>query len=353
MQLVKLTRSQFVIGDSLDACREALHAEKPDPRMHLLERLNIDFLAQNSIVPAARSIAKVKVSGRLPSLHVNFSDSKYKTLMRLIDVALPRLEDDESKASGVTQRISGQRFQPGAGLFKSGEDEYIVDDNESIKGKEDELYEDALQAVKQVSTDNTLQKSVLIPLFLQHQFELSFEVDSLRATMLRSVDDGSEKMLGDLNLSHFALNIRMAKFEMKVDVGLRAINVTSSPPDLKPVQLISTESDADTNVDLMQVAYRRVQKASPDFLTKYDGYNQSVDVDLSTFNFRAVPEHVLALYDYIMSTFVPSKNGSASQAEDKSSVIEPAPSGETQPEPAEDKIRVRAKLASFQGWGFS
>ena len=125
--------------------------------MHLLERLNIDFLAQNSIVPAARSIAKLKVSGRLPSLHVNFSDSKYKTLMRLIDVTLPRLDDDDSKASA--QRISGQNFQPAAGLFKSGEEEYVIDDNESIKGKEDEVYEDALQAVKQVRTNDTKKAS--------------------------------------------------------------------------------------------------------------------------------------------------------------------------------------------------
>ena len=28
---------QFVIGDSLDACREALQAEEPDPKLHLLE----------------------------------------------------------------------------------------------------------------------------------------------------------------------------------------------------------------------------------------------------------------------------------------------------------------------------
>ena len=71
--------------------------------------------------------------------------------------------------------------------------------------------------------------------------------------MLRSLDDGSEKMLGDLNLSQFALKFCMAKFEMKVDIGLKAINLTSSPPKLNPVQLISTESDADKNADLMQV----------------------------------------------------------------------------------------------------
>lgn len=38
--------------------------------------------------------------------------------------------------------------------------------------------------------------------------------------MLRSLDDGSEKQLGDLILDRFALKFAMAKYDMKVDVTL-------------------------------------------------------------------------------------------------------------------------------------
>jgi vacuolar protein sorting-associated protein 13A/C len=63
--------------------------------LHLLERTNITFQVQNSIVPKAFSLARIKVHGNLPRLQLNVSDAKYKTLMRLIDVTIPRFDDPE------------------------------------------------------------------------------------------------------------------------------------------------------------------------------------------------------------------------------------------------------------------
>lgn len=127
-----LTASQFVIGPSLDVCLTALQGDTEDRGVHLVERINIDFTVLNSIVPSARSLARMKVSGRLPSLHVNFSDSKYKTLMRLLDVAIPHLGDETAVSSPAPQRdVAPQRptvgFQLSTGLFKDRE--YNVDDD--------------------------------------------------------------------------------------------------------------------------------------------------------------------------------------------------------------------------------
>ncbi|EJD03959.1 vacuolar protein sorting-associated protein vps13 [Fomitiporia mediterranea MF3/22] len=329
---VKLVAAQFVIGDSLDACRSALQAEEPDPRLHLLERVNIDLLAQNSIVPSARSIARLKMSGRLPNLHVNFSDSKYKTLMRLLDVSLPRLDDD-SNASQAGRRDK-PAFQPSVELFGSGQAEYVVDDV-SVKESEEESDASGI-AAKELSD------------IRQHQFELSFRVDSLQATISRTAEDGSERALGNLALDHFLLNFVLAKYEMKVDIDLKAIDLKSSPAGYDPLLLVSTESDTSEGANLMNVAYRRAQKASPDFLTIYDGYDQSVDVTLTTFVVRAVPEHVLSLYDYIMTTFVPSRNGSTTAQVEETSAQGVQPKEEQSSQRSPERIRVRAKLAEFQ-----
>ena len=101
----------------------------------------------------------------------------------------------------------------------------------------------------------------------------------------------------------------------------------------------------------MNIAYRRAQKASPDFLSVYEGYDQSVEIRLTTFVVRAMPEHVIALYDYIMSTFVPNRNGNGSQ-ETQEVPTQESPSAADQasssPNPS-DRIRVRARLAEFQG----
>ena len=116
-----------MIGESLEACRAALQSEKPDPKLHLLERVNIDLKAQNSIVPSARSLARMKMSGRLPNLHINFSDSKYKTLMRLLDVTIPRLGDEKRQAS-PRQKEAVLPFQAPSGFFGTDQSEYVVDD---------------------------------------------------------------------------------------------------------------------------------------------------------------------------------------------------------------------------------
>ncbi|KAI5124698.1 hypothetical protein M0805_004304 [Coniferiporia weirii] len=319
---VKLIAAQFVVGESLEACRAALQSQDPDPKSHLLERVNIDLTAQNSIVPSARSIARMKMSGRLPNLHINFSDSKYKTLLRMIDVTLPRLGDESEKAIAPSPP---QQIQTQA-LFGLGQLEYVIDDDVDKGSIEDR------------------------PNDRQHQFELSFQVDSLQASLSRSLEDGSERELGVLQLDRFLLKFALARFELKVDVNLRAINLMSLPVGLDPLHLVSTESGTSEDMNLMNIAYRRVQKVSPDFVTVYDGFDQSVEVKLSTFVFRAVPEHVLPLYDYIMSTFVPNKKNSQTAKEPDQT---PGKSGEdangqaTVQQPG-DRILVRANLVSFQ-----
>jgi vacuolar protein sorting-associated protein 13A/C len=69
------------------------------------------FKAENCIVPKAPNLTRLKVSGELPDLRVNFSgtsiscrctpayrlaDRKYKILMRLVDVAIPHFDGVEA-----------------------------------------------------------------------------------------------------------------------------------------------------------------------------------------------------------------------------------------------------------------
>lgn len=78
----------------------------------------------------------------------------------------------------------------------------------------------------------------------------------------------------------------------------------------------------------MQVHYIRVQPNSPDFDSKYHGFDQTIDIGLSTFVFSASPEPVLALYDFIMATFVPGN--AASPGTPGSEEASPPYPGETQ-----------------------
>lgn len=106
----------------------------------------------------------------------------------------------------------------------------------------------------------------------------------------------------------------------------------------------STFPDSTLTKDLLTVSYVRTQRESPDFLTVRDGVEQVVDVHISTVIFRAAPEPVVALYDFIMNTFVPADPATANSQQRKEQIDTSAVSSSSK-----DKIRVDINLASVQG----
>jgi vacuolar protein sorting-associated protein 13A/C len=131
---------QFIIGDNLQSCRDALTSKNKDT-LHFLEKIDVGLQIYKSIVPAAVNLAQFKVSGTLPTLQVNFSDSKYKALMRLIDVCIPHFEDEqELQKPDMSQPRPSERFH----LFGLSETEYNVDDTD-----EDEYQPDGDSVLKE------------------------------------------------------------------------------------------------------------------------------------------------------------------------------------------------------------
>jgi vacuolar protein sorting-associated protein 13A/C len=115
-------------------------------------------------------------------------------------------------------------------------------------------------------------------------------------------------------------------------------------PNGQDIPFISVPESLTSNKDLLRIAYTRVQKESPEFATIYEGVDQNVDIKVSTLVFRAAPEPVLALYDFIMTTFVPrpdqAQNLSEPRSEQESAVVQ----GDS-----DSKIRVLIKLEGIKG----
>ena len=119
----------------------------------MLERININLQVQNSIVPSAHNLARFKVSGHLPTLQINLSDTKYKSLMRLIDVSIPKFDDDTSApqrpALEKTAKSGAGAFRLPSGIFGSQDRDYDLDsdteDNKQVSKPEeaddDEFFE--------------------------------------------------------------------------------------------------------------------------------------------------------------------------------------------------------------------
>ncbi|CAD6910326.1 unnamed protein product [Tilletia controversa] len=380
---VKLESAQLVMGDDLESCMRGLAEQSEEHRMHLIERINIDFTIHNSIIPKAPNLTKFKITGHLPMLKVNFSDRKYKTLMHMIDVSIPRFSEpeevpthgaqgnghpakpDENGDQGVsTHVVQTQPVRPSGMVRDSsqslaeirqerrsrfasqlrGEDEYLVEHED----------EQDFQDAEDASADkvNVHQKN----------FELHFVVDRLQGSIFKSNTDPKkpEKLLVDAVFEGFMLHLAIFPFHMDVDVGLRSLElvdrivqqdaafkhlITSKTINEAGMKKSST-SGSTIGKDLVRVKYTRVQADSPEFMSVYEGIDQSINVELSTINIMLTRVSVLAVYDWIMTTFVPEGPPPAAEHEGEE-VVDKQKTDETKLEkPRQEKLRVRVKLTS-------
>ncbi|KAK8865949.1 hypothetical protein IAR55_001098 [Kwoniella newhampshirensis] len=349
---LRLESTQLLMGPDVEACMQALEdsSQTSSNELHIVERIGMTFAVQNAIVNAP-NLTRFKIAGDLPELHVNFSDVKYKTLMRFIDVAIPKFGDDDAEEAQAPPLVTTDSR---AHFRKAQVEEYNFDDNRSIistrtaddrddsssvGGKGEHFYE-----ARDGQTES--QKSAL----RQITFEFSFSVGKLQASLFKSTSADTEKPLADAVLEGFGFTFALRKYDMSVDLFLRSVTLAMIEQGSARKPLLSSASegsDSPSDLKLVQVRFNKVQKDSPEFMTRHEGVDMSIDTELSTFKITIAPEPILTLYDFIMTTFVPREQEEVASAARDANGTSP----ETQ-EPAEegstDKLRIRVKLTSAQ-----
>lgn len=126
-----------------------------------------------------------------------------------------------------------------------------------------------------------------------------------------------------------------------------SVSMNVVQPSGQEIQFISTpDLGSLSEKGLLQVSYMRVQKESPEFQTMAEGIDQNVDIKISTLVFRAAPEPVLTLYDFVMTTFVPTSEQAPPPSTLQVANVIDKPTAESSD--VEGKIRVLMKFAGVQ-----
>lgn len=371
--VVKLTSTQLLIGPSIEETKCQLVEKNEDLKMHIVEQINIDFLVQLSILPKAPNLAKLRVSGHLPLLHVTASDTKYKSLMKLIDVAIPKFGDNTAPqseglkrprlASNVSSRsnrstrsqLSGKRHRRQSsdqrrrssqllGFTATKEQAIVLDDID----EDEENFEDATEG----------QGNVQLKL-KQKTFELKFTVDELRGSLYKSDPDGKDPdaLLVELVAQSFEVNYYLRPFDMVANVSLGSVTVDDfvgqPPAEFKSIISSGDVEDKKAHRALVKVNVVRVKKESPEFMSVYEGVETNVNVAITTINVIVTRKTLLTLLDFVLVTFTnPGGNNQSQQkaiTDDGSEVdvaVEP-PDDAPQPQSAA-AIRVKVDLKSIQ-----
>lgn len=367
--IVKLTSTQVLIGPSIEETKSQLVEENEELKLHVVEQINIDFLVQLSILPKAPNLTKLRVSGHLPLLHVTASDTKYKSLMKLIDVAIPKFGGDSAEQqptpnrprvwSNASSRSSRSDSSPKRSRRRSSaqnrrssqllpftatkEQAIVLDDID----EDEDTFEDASDG----------QTNVQLRL-KQKTFELKFTVDELRGSLYKSDPDGvkPDGLLVELVAQSFEVNYYLRPFDMAANVSLGSVTVDdfvgNPPAEFKSIISSGDVEDKKAHRALVKVNVVRVKKESPEFMSVYEGVETNVNVAITTINLIVTRNTLLTLLDFVLVTFTnPGGNNRPQQkaiTDDGSEVdiaVEPPP--ET-PQSTGGAIRVKVDLKSIQ-----
>jgi vacuolar protein sorting-associated protein 13A/C len=343
--LLKLDSTQVLIGPGIEATRAGLDPEHDSAQMHIIERINMDFLIENSIIPKAPDITKTRISGKLPVLQASISDKKYKNLLRLIDVAIPKFDDEKPAMNGSAERPASVKS---SNIDRSKRQSVHLLDKKNAMAiehdSEDEEEDRKEPAVKPEQPANLHQRN----------FELKFTVEKLQASLYRS--DPEEKkpdeLLVELVAEHFHFDFYLRPFDMVAEVVLSSLTVDDhiedDPlPEFK--QIISSKGfKAEEGRDLLTVAFVKVNPESPEFQSTYEGIATNLDVSVSTINLIVTRKTLLTLLDFTLSTFAGGDQQTQQSIESKTKSDEESQiDAELQKSGEADKLRIKAQLMSI------
>jgi vacuolar protein sorting-associated protein 13A/C len=348
---LKLHSTQVLIGPSIEETRAQLEENASSRKFHIVDRINMEFKIEICIVPKASDLTKFRVSGNLPILHASISDAKYKNLMKLIDVAIPKFEDDAPAKQVIEGAKGPSNLKPTTeskgdtdplGRPRSKSFQFSAQEHELVM--EEEGHGDGNEKFEDAPDDKDVKETHIH----QRNFEFKFTVEKLQGSLYRSDPDGkkADQLLVELIAENFDLDFYQEQFEMGADVSLRSLavedHVEENPiPEFRNI-ISSEDVSSDEQKDLFTLKFVKVNKDSPEFQTKYEGIATNLDVEVSTINVIVTRRTLLTLLDFVLITFTnpDQPQDQQTQITEKSDEQEPSPQT-----PAEsDKIRIRAEL---------
>ncbi|KAI4916402.1 uncharacterized protein J4E92_009320 [Alternaria infectoria] len=347
-----LHSTQVLIGPSIEETRAQLEQDSSLKNYHIVDRINMDFKIEICIVPKASDLTKFRVSGNLPVLHASVSDSKYKNLMKLIDVAIPKFDNDGPKKPVIEGAKGPSNLKPTSdakadsdplGRTRSKSFAFAAQEHELVM--EEEGHNDTDEKFADAPEKRDEKKEAHLH---QRNFEFKFTVDKLKGSLYRADPEGrkSDQLLVELIAESFDLDFYQEAFEMAADVRLKSLAVEdhveeSTIPEFKNI-ISSEDVSADEQKDLFTLKFVKVNKESPEFQTKYEGIATNLDVAVSTINLIVTRRTLLTLLDFVLDTFTNPGQPQNQQAQITDKETEQAVAVQNQAEP--DKIRIRAEM---------
>ena len=356
--LLKLDSTQVLIGPGIQATKDQLHTKDDSKSLHIIDRINMDFVLETSIIPKATDLTKTRISGHLPVLHASISDKKYKNLMKMIDIAIPKFESDEPLDGKTKAPVKRTKSSP---ADKSRAEEALGRPrSKSISAQAHQ------ELVMEDESDNESEKKSKRPAkraeeegvsLHQRNFEFKFTVDKLQGSLYRSDPEERkpDQLLVELVAEHFHLDFYLRPYDMVAEVLLKSLYVEDyieEDPSPEFKQIISSQDyGVKDGRDLFNVKFVKVNQDSPEFVSTFEGIATNLDVSISTLNLVVTRKTLLTLLDFVLITFASPDSSTDTQniSENEGDASQGETRGEkdnttTKSSDNSDKIRIKVDL---------
>ncbi|KAI8639786.1 hypothetical protein BD408DRAFT_476983 [Parasitella parasitica] len=338
---LQLSQTKVLIGSNTKECLWQLqdHPSQSGVDARFIERIDMSFLIELCILPGKTEFTKMKVSGHLPLLSINLSDSKYKTLMRIVDFMVPKSDDDSDDDSDDSPQTAKRPQLQEAAHSSTGN---VI--TEHFWGSRDDqalLLDDGSDLASIDSRCDTpttfASQGATIASSKVEQFKLTFHVDKVSASIYETsaIDAIQETLLCEILLESFELVVLTRPDDLLVDVSLKALSVADKMEHEGDFHYLVTSDIIDrknafgrtNDKNLVNVKYRKASSSHPGFYDVYQGYDQTIDVVLSTLTVVVTRKSLLRIYNWIMNTFTAPPAANTDQKTGKQAISSEQRSG--------------------------
>ncbi|CAL8243628.1 unnamed protein product [Lota lota] len=279
---LELRSVQILFSKSGDAWKTA--RLQGSSLQHILQPMDFTVQLAKCMVEKDARMARFKVSGELPLIHVKISDQKIRGVYELVNsIPLPNMGSSPSTPTEKVLSLAGAR--PGVlSLHPAFLGTMETDSDEDASGPS--MDEDPQRSAVEELTDVQFKFEVkMVMLELTRQADQENTILVLSATQL-----GAE---GKLRSSDFSVTSYLRK------VGLDFFEIRDQRN--QPLHLISSSDKQ--GMDLLKVEYIKADSNGPCFQSVYDNTEQTLKVEFSSLDFLLHTKALLSTINYLSSAF--------------------------------------------------
>ncbi|KAM5178815.1 intermembrane lipid transfer protein VPS13C isoform 1-T1 [Callospermophilus lateralis] len=268
--------------------------------MHILQPMDIHVELAKAMVEKDARMARFKVSGGLPLMHVRISDQKMKYMLCLINsIPLPQKSSTQSaerQISPIPIISGGTKGLLGTSLLLDG-----------VESESDDEYFDAEDGDSQIAKSvkgTEFKKAAEIPNEELINLLLKFEIKEVILEFTK--EQKEEDTILVFNVTQLGTEATVRTFDLTAVSYLKKISLDYHEIQgsrKKPLHLISSSDKP--GLDLLKVEYIKADKNGPSFQTTFEKTEQTLKVAFSSLNLFLQTQALLSSINYL-TTIIPS-----------------------------------------------